>query len=88
MKPIDILQAPVALAMAAVLAATLLLAACGEKTPPPKRAEQGREETRGIRNTEAIGYSGNAIANKVDGALDTNDQRKQELDRALEQQER
>ena len=56
--------------------------------PPPKRAEQGREETRSIRNTEAIGYSGNAIADKVDGALDANDQRKQELDRALEQQER
>jgi hypothetical protein len=74
--------------IAAVMAGALLLSACDERQqrPPPKRAEQGREETRSIRNTEAIGYSGNAIADKIDGALDTSEQRKQELDRALEQQ--
>ena len=46
----------------------------------PTRSTQGREETRNIRNTEAIGYSGNAIANEVDSALDANDQRKDQLD--------
>ena len=54
----------------ALATASLLLGACGSSqpdAPPPK--PQGREETRGIRATDAIGYSGSAIADKVDGAL-------------------
>lgn len=65
----------------------LLLAACGAHEPPPEpRAEEGREETRSIRNTAAIGYAGDAIADKVDAALDANEQRKQNLDEAIDDQ--
>lgn len=68
--------------------AALMLAACGSSEPPPERQQaEGREETRGIRNTEAIGYAGDAIADKVDAALDANDQRKEQLDAELEAQE-
>ena len=53
-----------------------MLAACSSKDepPPPPKEKQGRAETQSIRNTEAIGYSGNAIANKVDDALNKNDE--------------
>ena len=65
-----------------------LLAACGSSEPPPERRKaEGREETQAIRNTEAIGYAGDAIADKVDAALDANDQRKEQLDTELEAQE-
>jgi len=63
------------------------LTACGKKPEVPKPGEpQGRAETQPIRNTESIGYAGNAIADKVDGALDANDQRKAELDSAIDAQ--
>jgi hypothetical protein len=62
-----------------LLLATLLTACGGGEAPPEGRAE-GREETRGIRNTEAIGYAGGAIADQVDAALDANDQRREQLD--------
>lgn len=60
----------------AIFAVTLLLAACAgdEEAAAPADPPQGRAETRAIRNTEAVGYSGNAIADKVDGALDKNDE--------------
>jgi len=63
------------------------LAACGQ--PPealPSGEPQGRAETQPVRNTEAIGYAGDAIANKVDGALEANDARKDELDKAMDAQ--
>ena len=69
----------------ALATASLLLGACGSSqpdAPPPK--PQGREETRGIRATDAIGYSGSAIADKVDGALNANDQQKARIDQALQ----
>ncbi|HEY0916034.1 MAG TPA: hypothetical protein VGE22_14265, partial [Solimonas sp.] len=66
--------------------AALLLGACSKpEEPVADREPQGREETRGIRNTEAIGYSGSAIADKVDGALDANDARKSQLDQQIDQ---
>lgn len=66
----------------------LLLAACRQDADPVAPEEpRGREETRSIRNTEAIGYSGNAVADKVDSALDVNDQRKDQLDQALDAQQ-
>lgn len=71
------------------LLASLLLSACGAGEPPPPVEPQGvepqgREETRSIRRTEAIGYSGDAIADRVDGALDATDERKAKMDAALE----
>lgn len=65
-----------------------LLAGCGGKSEPEagpaSRAGEGRAETQGIRNTENVGYAGNAIADKVDGALNANDNRVQELDKQLD----
>ncbi len=63
----------------------LSLAACGKQPEIPKPGEpQGRVETQGLRNAEALGYSGAAIGNKVDAALDANDQRKAALDHAMD----
>ena len=67
---------------------TAVLSACGSSEPPPPAAPQGRAETQGIRRTEAIGYSGNAIANKVDGALNQNDEQKKKMDEALQKSEK
>lgn len=65
-----------------------LVAACSPKVDQDGKrqslAGEGREETKGIRNTENIGYAGNAIGAKVDAALDANDQRTETLDRQLE----
>jgi len=70
------------------LALSLLLSACHPDADPVAKEEpRGREETRTIRNTEAVGYSGNAVADKVDSALDTNDQRKEQLDREMDAQQ-
>jgi hypothetical protein len=52
-----------------------LLAACGTEEPPAEpRPPEGRTETQAIRNTEAVGIAGDAIADKVDAALDKNDE--------------
>jgi hypothetical protein len=57
-----------------LLLSALLLAACGGDEPPPEPKEpQGRAETRAIRNTDNIGMSGSAIADKVDAGLDANE---------------
>jgi PBP1b-binding outer membrane lipoprotein LpoB len=68
----------------------VLLAACSADEPPPpeKQEPQGRAETQSIRNTDAVGYSGSAIADKVDAGLDKNEEaakkRQEEADRAGE----
>jgi hypothetical protein len=72
-----------------IVACALLLAACGadEPAPAPEPAQppEGRAETQTIRNTEAVGVPGGAIADKVDGALDQTEaaerRRKEEADR-------
>lgn len=71
-----------------VLLAAALLAACpGEEPPPPeKKPPEGRAETRNIRNTDAVGYSGGAIADKVDRGLDAQEQANRERQAAEEQQ--
>jgi hypothetical protein len=58
-----------------MLVASLVLAACSSKDepPPPPKAQDGRAETQSIRNTQAVGYSGKAIADKVDKALKANE---------------
>ncbi len=60
--------------------ATALLAGCGSSAPREQQAEEGREESRSIRNTESIGYAGDAIADKLDAALDANDRKVQQAE--------
>ena len=69
-----------------ILPLALVLAACGQdEPPPPEKKPQGRAETQSIRNTEAVGYSGNAIADKVDTALDKNDEATKKTQDAADQ---
>lgn len=67
---------------------TLLLAlcACSAQPPPetPAAAETGHTETASIRATEQVGYAGDAVADKVDAALEQNAQRKNTLDAQIE----
>lgn len=69
-----------------VLLLTALIAGCGSSDPQAaeKLKHQGREETRGIRNSQNIGYSGKAIADHVDEALDANEKRNKELQQAVD----
>ncbi len=62
-----------------LLGSGLLLSACGERSGDAGSSLEGREETRTIRNTQAIGYSGEAIADQIDAALDANDARNERL---------
>lgn len=69
------------------LAVTLVVAGCGDDAPPAAEPAppQGRAETRSIRNTEAVGYPGDAIADKVDGALDQSEERAKKTDAASQE---
>ena len=74
-----------------LLLLSICLAACSdstqsEQTSADKKQEAGRAETKTIRSTENIGYAGDAIGSKVDAALDANDQRKDELDKQIDEQ--
>ena len=71
-----------------LLIAAIALSACGpsEEKAADAPAPEGRAETQSIRTTEAVGYGGNAVADKVDGALDASGKRKEEDDRAIEEQ--
>lgn len=63
------------------------LAGCGKQPEVPKPGEpQGRAETQNIRNVDVLGAQGAAVANKVDAVLDANDQRKDNLDAAIDAQ--
>lgn len=65
--------------------AALLLGACGAPpTPSEDDLAEPRAETQGIRNTENVGYGGNAIADKLDAALDANDARTAVLDQQID----
>jgi hypothetical protein len=69
---------------ALLLALSLALVACHSKDEPPpvdKPKAEGRAETKSIRNTQAIGYDGKAIADKLDAALDKNDQHAKEVEK-------
>ena len=73
-----------------ILAAVLLasLAACnGPPAEKKKMQAVGRAETQGIRNTDAIGAGGSAIANKVDSVLNANDHATDNIDKAMEANE-
>lgn len=71
------------------LLATSLLAGCvaeeDESGKRKSRAGEGRDETATIRNTENLGYSGNAIGAKIDTVIETNENRPAELDRRLDE---
>ncbi|RZO83228.1 MAG: hypothetical protein EVA65_15360 [Oceanococcus sp.] len=62
-----------------LIGSSMILSACGNRDGDTSGNAQGREETRNIRNTQAIGYSGDAIADKLDAALDANDARNDRL---------
>lgn len=70
-----------------ILVLALFLTACGAPEEPAaeKEAPEGRAETRNIRNTDAIGYSGSQIADKVDATLDASDARKRQLEEEEQQ---
>lgn len=59
-----------------ILAIALLVAACSQKddAPPPPKAQEGRAETKNIRNVKVMGYDGKVIADKVDAGLNANDE--------------
>lgn len=63
----------------ALLGCGLVLSACGNAGGEASTSLEGREETRSIRNTQAIGYSGDAIADQIDAALDANEARNERL---------
>ena len=72
-----------------IIPAVLMALACAAcnvdssgDTPPPKK--EGREETKNIRNLDAVGYSGSAIANRVDQSLDATDKHNEEMKKAEE----
>lgn len=76
--------------ISAVLLA-LLITGCGDPEPSdtaPEKVEgyQGRDDTRSLRNADAVGYDGAAIQKKLDAALDKNDQRPADLDAQIEEQ--
>ena len=80
----------VATSLAAALAATALTG-CREHDKSPRADDknapaEGREETKLIRNTEHIGYAGNAIGAKVDKAITAGEEAKQRLDAAEAEQ--
>lgn len=60
----------------ALLVLVLFAAGCGSDEPPPpeQKPPEGRAETQSIRNTEAVGYSGKAIADKVDAGIKANEE--------------
>lgn len=69
-----------------VIAAAALLVACAQDEPPPEKKEPtGRAETRAIRNTDAVGYSGSQIADKVDAGLSAQEEANRRNQEAADQ---
>lgn len=66
--------------------AVLMLSACNAPEPEKSAEEtRGREETRNIRNTENIGVSGEAMADRLDQSLDAADKHAEAMKQAEEQ---
>lgn len=74
--------------MKRIIATALLLAGCGggDEPPPAQRPPEGRAETQSIRNTEAVGYSGTAIGDKVDAGLNANEEQVKKAAQESEEQ--
>ena len=71
----------------------VILSASGCVKPEPDKSEpqaadeyQGRDDTKSLRNADAVGYDGAAIQKKLDGALDKNDQRAADLQKQIDAQ--
>ena len=63
----------------------LVLAGCGDDSPPPPAAPaqpQGREETRKLEAAGAAGYDGAALRQSADQMLDGRDRQAKELEEA------
>jgi len=70
---------------AAIVAA---LAACKPREEETgKVSDTGRKETRSIEAVDDVGYAGSAVRKKVDKALDTNDNRVDQLDDQIDSQD-
>lgn len=82
------MRSTMVMAMAMCGALLLALAAgCGPRDPDSgKVSDDGRKETRSIEAADTVGYEGKAIRKKVDHALDLNDQRTDELDKAIQKE--
>lgn len=62
------------------------LVACSQSEPPkPIVSDHGRPETRSVEASNAIGYNGTAMRQKLDKALDANDAQTQKMNQAAEQ---
>jgi len=73
----------------ALLVLAILVSACTADEPPPPPSDEppeGRAETQSIRNTEAVGYSGKAIADKVDAGIKANEEQVKKAERESEEQ--
>jgi PBP1b-binding outer membrane lipoprotein LpoB len=70
--------------LATLILLASLLGGCGRDEPPPKEPQKktGRVETRGVRNTQAIGMPGERVADKVDGALTQTEEQHQRMEEA------
>lgn len=60
-----------------------LIAGCSASNQPQSTEKyEGRTETKPIEGASAAGYDGTAMRKSVDNALNKNDSRNQELDKA------
>lgn len=62
------------------LLSILLLSACQKQPEPIKAEDTGRPETKSIEAADAMGYNGKQIRQKVDDALDANDEHNAKLE--------
>lgn len=64
-----------------IIVLSVVLCAC-QKAPEPSPAavDKGRPETRNIEAADAMGYNGKQVRQKVDGALDANDEHNKQLE--------
>jgi hypothetical protein len=82
------MKTSVKLVMLAMVGA-MAISGCSPRDEDQKTQQekyQGREETKHLSDTDAVGYAGTPVRKKLDKALDANDQRKDNLDQAIEQQ--
>ena len=76
--------------IALLLCALFVIAGCSPEKPKASNPEaspstQGRPETRGIEASSAVGYDGAAMRRSVDNALNKNDARNAEMQKAIDQ---